>query len=205
VGETPDSALPSSQGSNGGTTRQAQPDGLGPLQEHASGDGAPLDPASEKTLWVGRTHWAHFAGSLALGALVVVLATVVCLWLRSSADGVFRIWLTIAAASAAVVGGRILWRILHCRYRLTDQRLFIERGILTQTIDQTELIRVDDVRIRKNLLGRIIGLGSVEILSTDVSDRAVVIEGVRHPEAIAEHIRTHMRMLRRKSLFIENL
>lgn len=205
MGETEDSPLPSSQGSNGGTTRQPRPDGVRPLQEHASGDGAPLDPASEETLWVGRSHWAHFAGSLALGALVVVLAAVVCLRLRSSMDGLFRIWLTITAASAGIVAGRILWRILYCRYRLTNQRLFIEHGILSQTIDQTELIRVDDVRVRKNLLGRIIGLGSVEILSTDVSDRTMVIKGVRNPEVIAEHIRTHMRTLRRKSLFIENL
>ena len=67
------------------------------------------------------------------------------------------------------------------------------------------MIRVDDLRIRKTLPDRILGLGSIEVLSTDQTDRSMVIEGVRGPEAIAEHIRRNMRAMRRKSLFVENL
>jgi len=81
----------------------------------------------------------------------------------------------------------------------------LERGILSQTIDQTELIRVDDVRVRKSLLDRVFGLGDVEITSTDASDRLVVLEGIRDPDQVAEDIRSRMRSLRKSSLFIENL
>ena len=174
------------------------------LREQAAGDGAPLEPAAEQTVWVGRTHWTHFAGSVALAAVAVAVITFVCLS-RKSTRGIFGIWLTLVGACGAALALRILWRVLQCRYRLTDQRLFIERGILNQTIDQTELIRVDDVRVRKTLPDRLLGLGSVEVLSTDLTDRSVVIEGVRAPESVAEHIRTKMRALRRKSLFVENL
>ena len=38
---------------------------------------------------------------------------------------------------------------------------------------------MDDVRVRKNLVDRLFGLGSVEVLSTDVSDRSVVLPGIR--------------------------
>lgn len=186
------------------TTSQV-PSGRGEqLADRVAGDGAPLDPTAEATVWIGRTHWMHFAGSLALAMLVVVLASFLCLQMRSR-GGVFGIWLVVVAACAVIVGGRILLRVLSCRYRLTDQRLFIERGIFAQTIDQTELIRVDDVRLRKTLANRLLGLGSIEVLSTDVTDREVVIEGVRGPETIAEQIRGNMRTLRRKSLFIEKL
>ena len=60
-------------------------------------------------------------------------------------------------------------------------------------------------RIHKSFLDRVLGLGSVAIVSTDASDREVVLEGIPKPEEVAEAIRTRMRTLRRKSLFIENL
>lgn len=174
------------------------------LAAQAAGDGAPLDPGAESTAWVGRTHWTHFAGSISLAILAVVLATLVCFQLRSR-DGILVIWFLLVTASIVIAGARILWRVLSCRYRLTNQRLFIERGIFAQTIDQTELIRVDDVRIRKTFTNRLLGLGSIKILSTDVTDHAVVLEGVRAAETVAEHIRGHMRTLRRNSLFVEKL
>ena len=96
-------------------------------------------------------------------------------------------------------------RIISRRYRLTSQRLFIERGILNQTIDQTELIRVDDVRLEKTLIDRVFGLGTVSLLSTDVTDRLVVIEGIDNADRVAEAVRTNMRTQRGKALFVENL
>ena len=204
MAKTPDPTIRSAPAPDDGGAPQPHPGRPGRLRDETSGDGAPLEPAAETIVWVGRTHWTHYVGSIALGALAIVLTTLVCIRLRAT-DGVFGVWLMLVAACAAIVAARILWRVLRCRYRLTDQRLFIERGILSQTIDQMELIRVDDVRLRKTLPDRVLGLGSVEILSTDQTDRALVIEGIRTPEAVAEHIRTNMRILRRKSLFIENL
>jgi hypothetical protein len=72
-------------------------------------------------------------------------------------------------------------------------------------VDQTELIRVDDVRIHKTLLDRIFGLGTIAILSTDATDREVVIAGVADPDQVAEALRRNMRTLRQKSLFVEHL
>jgi uncharacterized membrane protein YdbT with pleckstrin-like domain len=83
--------------------------------------------------------------------------------------------------------------MLACRYRLTTQRLSVDRGILTRVAEPTELIRVDEVRVRQTLTDQILGWGSVEILSTDLSDRRMVIQGVRNLTAIAEHMRMHMR------------
>ena len=83
--------------------------------------------------------------------------------------------------------------------------MFIGRGILSRTIDQAELIRIDDVRIHKSLLNRMTGVGSVELFSTDASDRQVTIWGVQKPEELAESIRDQMRRLRQRSLFVESL
>jgi uncharacterized membrane protein YdbT with pleckstrin-like domain len=141
---------------------------------------------------------------MVLGVIAVVAITTLCILLRDRA-GVFVAWAVLVVLAVLAVACRIGWSVLYCRYRLTDQRLFVDRGILTQTTDQTELIRVDDVRVRRTLPDRLFGLGSIHILSTDTTDQALVIEGVRAPNTIAEHVRTNMRALRRKSLFIENL
>jgi membrane protein YdbS with pleckstrin-like domain len=96
-------------------------------------------------------------------------------------------------------------RVLGTYFRLTTQRLFIERGILSRTIDQTELIRVDDVRMHQSLLNRMFDVGTVMLLTTDTTDRSVTIEGVKNPKEVAEAVRQQMRLLRGKSVFVETL
>lgn len=191
-------------------SREARPRDLkrAPGEPTASPD--PTEEASETDLWVGRTSWKYFAGAIALWLAVLAVVSVILLWFSGSVEwlGLWRamgIIVGLAIISGTVVLGRIGWRILGTRYRLTTQRLFIERGILSQTIDQTELIRVDDVRVHKRLSDRIFGLGTVKIITTDATDREISIEGVHGPDELAEAVRSSMRTLRRKSLYIETL
>ncbi len=165
---------------------------------------------TESELWTGRTHWRHFAGRIALWAFGNVVVSILLGVVASKAD-----WLSWTGAMAAVFGvvlvsgaivlGRVALKVLGTYYRLTSQRLFIERGILGRTVDQMELIRVDDVRMVQTFLDRIFAVGSISLLTTDSTDRAVTIEGVEKPDSVAEAIRTQMRTLRGKSLYVESL
>lgn len=180
------------------------------LPSIAAGDGADLDPAKEEEVWAGRTDVRHFAARIGLWWIGIVVFGGLVVWGASRWEwltgwGAFWAILVAGAVSGVVVLGGVALKIFGTRYRLTNQRLFIERGIIRQTIDQSELIRVDDVRLYKSFVDRIFGLGSVAVMSTDVSDAEVRIEGVSEPEKIAESIRLRMRTMRRKSLFVENL
>ena len=180
------------------------------LETAVGGDGAAPHPEAEIEVWAGRTHWKHYAGRLMLWLAGNVIVAVLIAWVAGRVDwlggrGAFGAIFGLLLLSGLLVVGRVALTVLSRRYRVTSQRLFIDRGILSQTVDQTELIRVDDVRICKSFLDRVFGLGSVRILSTDSTDREVLIEGISAPDAVAEAIRTHMRTLRRKSLFVENL
>ena len=167
-------------------------------------------PAPETGLWSGRTSWKHYIVRIALWVVVNFVAAV--LIVRWSAP---ESWLTTGRAFWAIVGvlvvsavlmlAKAVLHILGRRYRLTTQRLFIESGILNKTIDQTELIRVDDVRVYKSLLDRIFNLGTISLISTDVTNKEISIEGVSGAEAVAESVRSHMRAQRGKALFVENL
>ena len=169
-----------------------------------------VQPPAEEVLWVGRTSWKHFAGSIAVWALAAVLLSGLFGWLaaqRPALGGSVAFWivLVVILSMGAWTGTKIIRGVFGHRYRLTNERLFIEHGIFSRTIDQTELIRVDDVRIHKSFLNMIFGLGTVEVLSTDLSDGKLRIEGIQQSEQVAEAIRNSMRSLRKGSLFVEAL
>ncbi len=181
-----------------------QPDHLQIPKDEAGTGGLETD------LWVGRMHWKHFMGRLLAWVAGMIVAGVITVAIarRTSAwsDGTsFWIILALVAVSGLPVFGGIFIRVFSTRYRLTTQRLFIERGILSQTVDQTELVRVDDVRVHKPFLDRLFGVGSVGVVSTDATDREIAVEGIAGPDRVAELIRTRMRTLRQKSVYLENL
>jgi len=166
--------------------------------------------AKEQEIWAGRTSWKHFAPRLLLWLFGNIAAATAIVWIAGRTEGFeskYLFWTIVAlvVVSGLAVPGRVALRILGKRYRLTSQRLFITRGIVSQTIDQTELVRVDDVRIRKTLVDRLFGLGTVSIVSTDASDNEESLEGVADAEAVAEAIRSHVRAMRGKSLYVESL
>ena len=77
------------------------------------GDGASVDPAAESDLWVGRTHWKHFAGRLTLWVLGNVAAGVLIIWIASqfeSDSARFAFWgiVIVLVVSGFLVVGRVL-------------------------------------------------------------------------------------------------
>ena len=178
-----------------------------PAAAHA---GATTDPSQEAILWTGRTHWKYYAGRLLLWALACVLLAVILAWVQGRADwltawGTVKWLFIIVVLSGLIVVGSVALKVWACRYRLTTQRLFIERGLFSRTVDQTELIRVDDVRLHKSLLNRIFGVGTIVAVTTDATDPEVTLSGIADAESVAEAIRQNTRTLRRKSLYVEHI
>jgi uncharacterized membrane protein YdbT with pleckstrin-like domain len=103
--------------------------------------------------------------------------------------------------------GRMLIDPINLRYWLTTDRLFIRRGILRRTTDQTELIRVDDIRVHQGIIDRVFGIGNVEVdCESDITDAKLVLAGVDDPTHVAELVRTGMQKLRRaRGVFVEKL
>lgn len=163
----------------------------------------------EKDLWAGRMHW-HNAWGRVLTWVLINIGFIVVAWKAPKPE-----WLTVSrlnwtllalfgVTTVFLIGGVVI-RILQTRYRLTTQRLFIERGILNRTLDQVELIRVDDVRMQQSFIQRLLNVGAVLMMTTDVTDKLITIEGIKEPIRVAEIVRQQMRTLRSRSLYVENL
>lgn len=188
-------------------TYESPPQPFQPGQQ--AGDGGGLNPADETDLWQGRASWKHFGIAVLAWALYAILVIIAGFMLRGQPDNLHS-WLgglmaLLICVPGLVIAWKVFYSVFSVRYRLTTQRLFIERGLLARTIDQTELIRVDDVRVHKSILDRMFGVGTVEVRSTDNTNPELRIEGIKAPDDIAEHIRHHMRVLRKKSLYMESL
>ena len=74
------------------------------------------------------------------------------------------------------------------KYMLTEDRLFVEKGLLTSTLDEENLYRVRDVSVTRTLGQRIFGLGPVKVFSTDASNGETVLQSIKNPIEVKEEI-----------------
>jgi uncharacterized membrane protein YdbT with pleckstrin-like domain len=163
------------------------------------------DPALEKDVWSGRPAWRASYGAWFLWAILSLAAIYAAHRAEASTTvdkvlwvliGVAALWLLLRQASI----------ILGVHYRLTTQRLFIQRGMLSRVTDQMELVRVDDVRVRQGIVDRLVNTGDIEVIGSDKSDEDTQLHNISAPNEVAEELRKNVRAVRaRGTLFVENV
>ena len=83
----------------------------------------------------------------------------------------------------------VFYRVFSRKYRLTSQRLLMERGFLARQMDEVELYRLKDMTVSQGILQRLFGAGTVTVISTDDSHPRVLLRAIADPVAIKEQIR----------------
>lgn len=108
---------------------------------------------------------------------------------------------TVIVAVVLVVGGRVaklVWQIIALRsqkYRLSNQRLLLERGVLSKTITEIDMRTVDEILFKQAPLERLLGLGDIVVTSSEPGggrgnrEQARLV-GIVDPRAVREKIRT---------------
>lgn len=152
------------------------------------------DPAHEKEVWRGRPAWKASAGVWALWLVGAIALTVLVYRYVDQGSRLRDFAWGLIAAAAVVVFVRHALVVFSRQYRLTTQRLFIHRGILSRTTDQTELVRVEDVRLKQGLIDRILNTGNVEVIGSDRTDENIILESIDVPAEVAESIRRTVRV-----------
>lgn len=64
-------------------------------------------------------------------------------------------------------------------YEVTADRIEWDRGIFDRRVDNLDMFRVIDLKLRRSLLDCIVGVGTVGLITTDKSDPAFTFEKVR--------------------------
>lgn len=124
----------------------------------------------EQVLWEGRpSQWTNFPWFLAC-LLVVPIPLAIYQYLR----------------------------VQTTRWTLTNLRLRLSSGILNKTLDDLELYRVKDITLNQPLLQRLVGLGTVVMVTSDASTPTLVLPGIPDSLAVMDKIRHEVDRVRRE-------
>ena len=117
------------------------------------------------------------------GILAVAVIAVIA-WLVSSAGLGAAIF---AGGVALVVLGGFLKRMATV-YTITNQRLRIKRGILSNAVQQTRIDRVQNVNTDQSVLQRVLRVGTVDFDTAGTDDSDFTFAGVSSPSKVVEAV-----------------
>jgi uncharacterized membrane protein YdbT with pleckstrin-like domain len=121
--------------------------------------------------------------------IVAVLATVIVpiMGLVAGFD-TWPAWLGLLAIVILlwlVLGCYLVYQKLNVHYVLTNQRLIHKSGILVRHSRRVEVIDFDDVSYRQGIIERLLGVGTIEISSSDRSDPDLLLPGIDRVHEVA--------------------
>jgi membrane protein YdbS with pleckstrin-like domain len=167
------------------------------IQEPAGGTPILPDAANQETEIFQLSPVARaFPGQILLAVVFIGLG--VGLALRAQ-DFSWSPRVALVPLALALLLLLLVWiRVKSCSYRLTTQRLFARRGWLAKHVDELELYRVKDVVVDQRFLQRMMGYGTITVLTDDDTTPTMDLVRISRPTEIKEMIRTQYRAARRR-------
>lgn len=142
---------------------------------------APARPqpiAGEETLFEGSPSLVPSLGALLLAIVTLGLGLVVLWWKR---------------------GGTV--------YRITTQRVVVDRGLFGKTLDQLDLYRISDFVVERPFGQRVMGTGNIRLKTLDTTTPELVLAGIPTDVlALYERMRSAVEIAKEKRLvrLVEN-
>jgi len=93
-----------------------------------------------------------------------------------------------------------IWKFIELRstaYSLSTQRIKVEAGVLSKQYDQVELYRVKDTVLSRTLVQRMLGLGTIKMITSDPSQPELTFPSIPDADQVRELIRQNVERMRR--------
>lgn len=161
--------------------------------------------APEEEIWRGGFSSKAMLGAWVTSGLVsVVLLLVAVFWARSAT--LWLILLVLIVLPWLYYFSVLCYRRMGVHYLLTTQRFIHESGILKRINDRIEVLDMDDIAFEQGLLERMVGVGTIRIMSTDRSHPEFVLPGIEDVEKVASLFdNTRIAERRRRGLHVEQI
>ena len=103
-------------------------------------------------------------------------------------------WIIILSGLAPLVIGGLWTYLLYIstEYRVFEDSLEVESGIISRRIENIQLFRVRDIGLSQGVVGRILNVGNIEIASTDHTRPHFNLQGVDGPRELYDKLREHV-------------
>jgi len=145
---------------------------------------APKLQPGERVLYEGHPSWRSILDFYLKGLAVTALICAVFQFITDE-TGTTTV-LAIVGVSLTVLVGFI--KRVATSYTITDRRLHIKRGIVSRTIQETRLERVQNVNYQQGVLQRILQIGDVDFDTAAGDDFNFIFSGVADPSEVIHRV-----------------
>jgi hypothetical protein len=174
-------------------------------QFKAAAAGLDAGAEQERDLWRGGYSAKAMIGAWCLSALVsLVLLIAGIIWVRTSWLWVLLLLVMIGFWCYNLIV--LTYRRMSVRYLLTNQRFIHESGVLRRVTDRIEVIDIDDITFEQGVVERIVGVGTIKVVSSDRTHPELMLYGIENVSQVSGLIDdTRRAERRRRGLHIENI
>jgi uncharacterized membrane protein YdbT with pleckstrin-like domain len=151
---------------------------------------APKLHPGERILYEGHPSWRaildfYLKGILATAVicLLVALATGV---IGDETDRGLVAIIALVGVAVTILAGFV--KRVATNYTITDRRLHIKRGIVSRTIQETRLERVQNVNYHQTVMQRVLQVGDVDFDTAAGDDYNFVFNGVAEPADVVHMV-----------------
>ena len=151
---------------------------------------APKLHPGEQVLYEGHPSWRsilafYIRGILVTALICLVVALVSGLGDGGADEGLVTIIALVGVALTILIG---FVKRVATNYTITDRRLHIKRGIVSRTIQETRLERVQNVNYHQTVLQRMLQVGDVDFDTAAGDDYNFIFGGVAEPADVVHMV-----------------
>jgi membrane protein YdbS with pleckstrin-like domain len=151
---------------------------------------APKLHPGEQILYEGHPSWRaildFYVKGLAITAVICLLVALATGVIGDEADtGLVTIIALVGVALTILIG---FVKRVATSYTITDRRLHIKRGIVSRTIQETRLERVQNVNYNQGVIQRLLQVGDVDFDTAAGDDYNFVFAGVADPADVVHMV-----------------
>jgi membrane protein YdbS with pleckstrin-like domain len=108
-------------------------------------------------------------------------------------------YVILAAVVVALIIATVPWIATKMiRYRISNYRIDFERGLLSKRIDTLELWHVEDISFSQSLMDRMLGVGTITIVSADATTPRLQLASLPNPKPLFDSLKQRIISVKRQ-------
>ena len=170
----------------------------------------PAAAMQEETLWRGRPSKIVLSMKVMVLALILIGVPILSHWAARHVSDLdmktklesWGLYLALVLGFAQLVAIAIgYFRLQGTLYTITNQRVIVERGLLSKSLSEIDLRTIDDTQFFQTVFDRMLGIGNVILVSSDKTAPMFTLRAIRDPRGVRETIRAHAYQVSQRQLF----
>jgi uncharacterized membrane protein YdbT with pleckstrin-like domain len=151
---------------------------------------APKLGPGERVIFEGHPSWRaildfYLKGLAATAAICLLIALVTGL-IGDETNTSLVVLVAVAGVGITILAGFV--KRIATSYTITNRRLHIKRGIVSRTIQETRLERVQNVNYTQSVVQRMLQIGDVDFDTAAGDDYNFVFSGVAEPADVVHQV-----------------